>query len=286
MDKVTKVEVCWKLYQGGISPEEIPKHLEVSRATVYRWLAGIRLKGIRMYLKEYREAKRVRHRKKTDGGVKAAIYRIREEYRGCCGQKIRFLLKGEGIFVSLSTIYRVLGERYRLRRGWKKNVKRGPVEQGKKAREVMQMDTVDLGELYAYTAIDTCTREADVVILTALTAAEGARALEAHLKDFGPLGKVQKDGGSEFKREWMKKARASVGSIRTSRPYRKNEQAFIERFNGILRKECVGYRQYRKHEKQTLQKLVDEYLAYYHYQRPHLSLNMLTPSAYAMSHLQ
>ena len=55
-----------------------------------------------------------------------------------------------------------------------------------------------------------------------------------------------KAGVSPFKREWSEYAHKHIPSIRTARPYKKNEQAFIERFNGILRKECLGYLKYQK----------------------------------------
>ncbi|NCN28499.1 transposase [bacterium] len=70
-------------------------------------------------------------------------------------------------------------------------------------------------------------------------------------------------------------------SIRTARPYKKNEQAFIERFNGILRKECLGYAHFNKKELHRVQDRVNRYLTYYHTQRPHLSLGMLTPQEFA-----
>jgi len=37
-------------------------------------------------------------------------------------------------------------------------------------REVIQMDTIDFGELYAFTAVDIFTREADILIAIELTA--------------------------------------------------------------------------------------------------------------------
>jgi len=54
-------------------------------------------------------------------------------------------------------------------------------------------------------------------------------------------------------------------------------EAFIERFNGILRKECLGHAHYKRHELDHVQKAVDKFLDYYHNKRPHLSLGMKTP---------
>jgi transposase InsO family protein len=139
--------------------------------------------------------------------------------------------------------------------------------------------------LYAYTCIDTYTKEVSVILKTKLDSLAGQQALREQLNFFKEIKHIQRDGGHEFKGEWENYAMKYIPTIRTSRPYKKNDQAFIERFNGILRKECLGYAQYKKKHLPVLQKRLDEYLNYYHNTRPHLSLNMLTPREFAMSHL-
>ena len=64
-----------------------------------------------------------------------------------------------------------------------------------------------------------------------------------------------------------------------ARPYRKNEQAFVESFPNTLRKECLGWCSYKLSEREELQKHVQEYLGYYHYERPPLALDIQTPLA-------
>ena len=286
-DSITKIKLCWSLYQNGISPEFIPDQLGIHRATVYRWLKGIKLYGIKEFIKRYQRAKTGRRQpRKTDPVTKVRIYKIRKDNHNCCGEKIQYYLKqAYGQKVSVSTIYRILNEKYILRSKWKKYCIRGYVKKGLKPRESIQIDTVDLGSLYAFTAIDTFTKEVDVIIKPKLTALAGKQALQQHLKRFKAIEHVQRDGGSEFKREWNDYAVKHIKSIRTARPYKKNEQAYIERFNGILRKECVGYLHYRKKDLNTLQNKINTYLEYYHTKRPHLSLNMKTPNEFAMSHL-
>jgi hypothetical protein len=51
-------------------------------------------------------------------------------------------------------IYEILAEKYVIRSKWKKNQKRGPVPQASQAREVVQLDTIDFGGLFAFTAVD------------------------------------------------------------------------------------------------------------------------------------
>lgn len=285
-ERATAMQVCWHLVRSGVSPEAIPEKIGVHRATVYRWLTGMRRAGITEFIRRYRRAKKGHRHRKTDPVLKAHIYAIREAKRRCCGEKIRyFLAKDYREEASVSTIYRILGEKYQLRSKWKKNMKRGKALVGTKPREVVQTDTVDFGNVYAFTAIDTYTKEPAVVLKDRLDSAAGAEALEEHLSFFGPIESIQRDGGPEFKDAWDVLARMRIPRIRTARPYRKNEQAFIERFNGILRKECLGYGPYKAADIPRLQELLTVYLRYYLYERPHLSLNMQTPHQFAMSHL-
>lgn len=278
-DSVTKIKLCYTLWKNNVSPEVLPAQLGVHRSTVYRWIRGFKRKGIQKFIRDYKQAKKGRKRpRKTAALAKVRILKIREEYKGCCGQKIRYILKRDyGMNVSVSTIYRILAQKYVLRSKWKKYSKRGFVRKGAQPREVIQTDTVDFGGIYAFTSIDTYTKEVSVILKPTLTAKAGQQALRVQLAAFGRIGHIQRDGGSEFKKEWQQYATKHIPSIRTARPYKKNEQAFIERFNGILRKECLGYAKYKKRDLSKIQKKVNDYLHYYHTKRPHLSLNMLTP---------
>lgn len=283
INNTTRIKICNSLLDNGISPEEIPIQLGIHRSTVYRWKKKIKQKGINKFVRDYISAKKGRRQpRKTDPLTKICIFKIRQEYHNCCGEKIRYILKKEyGKDISVSTIYHILGERFVLRSKWKKYAKRGFVKKGIKPREVIQTDTVDFGNIFAFTAIDTYTKEASVIIKPALTAQAGKEALEKQLQYFKTIDHIQRDGGSEFKREWQEYAIKHIQSIRTARPYKKNEQAFIERFNGILRKECLGYITYKKEDLIKVQEKVNQFLFYYHTKRPHLSLNMKTPAEFA-----
>jgi len=69
-------------------------------------------------------------------------------------------------------------------------------------------------------------------------------------------------------------------------PISVNCTAYIERFNGILRKECLVYVKYKKEDLDMVQNKVNKYIEYYHKVRPHLSLNMKTPYEFvSMLHL-
>ena len=127
------------------------------------------------FIDQYLSAKKgPRAERKIDALVKFWVWELREKHRGCCGQKIQhYLEKEKGFHLAVPTIYRILAEKYVLRTKWKKKQKRGPVPKAKKAREVIQMDTVDFGEVFAFNGIDIFTKEADVVLRSSLTFHDG-----------------------------------------------------------------------------------------------------------------
>jgi transposase InsO family protein len=287
MKSIPLIEHAWELHKAGLSVEEISAKIGKHRSTIFRWFAGIRLKGIRKFLKDYQRAKTGRRQKrKTDPITKARVYAIREEFRQCCGEKIQYwLIHRHGQRVALSTIYRILNQKYILRKKYGRNIPRGPVPKASKPREVIQTDTVDFGQLFAFTAIDTFTREAWVVIADELTAKAGQQALKEHFTYFNFTEILQRDGGPEFKAEWGEEAKHFCNRIRTARPYKKNEQAFIEVFNRSLRKECLGWTKYRKSDLEMVKAKVLDFLDYYNNVRPHLSLSLQAPKVY-LSHLR
>lgn len=273
----TQLELAWELHGAGVKVEVIAERVGKHRTTVYRWLKGMRSLGVREFIGEYKEAKKRPRRRKVDPYIERRILSIRQEHHDCCGEKIVYWLKKEGIDLSRSTVYRVLNRHLRLRPQGRRNRVRGPVPRAKGPREVIQMDTVDFGGLYAYTAIDTYTREAQVVLLPSLTSEDGRQALDVVMAYFGSCKVLQTDGGKEFRGEFEQRVSCYAQRHRVARPYRKNEQAFVESFHRTLRKECLGWWKYKPSEREELQNEIQQYLDYYHYERPHLGLGMQTP---------
>ena len=123
------------------------------------------------------------------------------------------------------------------------------------------MDTVMFGSLFAFTAIDIHTREADILVAPALTAAYGCTFLEqAMTRRFdGWVELIQTDGGSEFKESFARNVLTYCQRHRVARPYKKNEQAYIESFNRTVRKECLGWLHYRLEDLPECQRNVDAF---------------------------
>lgn len=277
----TRITMCWELYEQGMPKSHIAQRLGKHRETIHLWIKGIQECGLSNFLDRYSKAKKgERKKRQVDPMIKRKVWAIRGREYDCCGQKIQYFLQLEqGIHLSVPKIYEILAEKYVIRSKWKKNKARGEFPRASGPREVIQMDTIDFGGLFAFTAIDIYTREADILIAPALTAKFGCQFLHQSMRRRfgGHVQLLQTDGGPEFKAEFTSNAPLFCDCHRVSRPYRKNEQSYIESFNRTVRKECLGWNKYHAEEIDECTQLVESFIERYHYHRPHMSLNMTPP---------
>jgi len=278
MTNHTLMTLAWELHEQGISKTHIAQKLGKHRETIILWIQGIQTYGLLGFLDRYDRAKKgPRLRRQVDPILKRWVWKIREREMDCCGEKIAYYLKRDHrVRLAPSKIYEILHEKYILRSKWKKNQERGPIPAATKPREVIQMDSIDFGGLFAFTGIDICTREADILLAPALTAAFGYQFLtQSMTRRFnGHVHLLQTDGGSEFKDEFKQHVAVYCDRHRVARPYKKNEQAYIESFNRTVRKECLGWMIYRPDDLPSCTHLVEQFLDRYHYDRPHMGNGM------------
>lgn len=233
MNRLSQIALTWDMYCAGTPKTTIATSLGVNRETVRLWIQGIEAheQGLQGFFETYTNAKKGKRKKrKITGFVKEHIYHLREKYRECCGQKIQVYLERDlGVHLSVKTIYSLLAEKYQLKSKWKKNTARGPVPVAERAREVIQMDSIDFGDIYIFTSVDIFTREAVIQAYNSLTSLDGYRFLRhAFGSRYGTTELLQTDGGSEFKDTFKKNVHTYAQRFRVARPYRKNEQAYIE----------------------------------------------------------
>jgi transposase len=282
MKKENTIRTGFHMYRTGVSPQEIARELSVHRATVYRWIKDFRYLGLERTLKKRSKAMARTQSRKITGIVKNRICRIRREKRDCCGEKIQYYYQKEyGEKVSISKIYEVLNERGRIQRRYKKEPKYGEAPVGTYDRDVVQGDTVDFGGIYAYTYVDTFNRQAFVDLELDLESYSGLASLGSLHKVFGDIYLLQTDGGPEFEGHFSKNVLQYAQKHRVSRPYKKNEQSYIESFNRTLRKECFGWCKYTVSELPSMLDSLEDFLRFYNSERPHLGLDMKTPNEVA-----
>lgn len=278
MQNITKITLAWELHETGVMQKDIAAQLKVNRDTLRLWFRNVERYGVLLFLDRYTNAKKgPRLRRQVDPLLKRYVWEIREREMDCCGEKIQYYLERDRhIHLAVSKIYEILAEKYILRSKWKKNQERGVVPKAFTPREVVQMDTIDFGELFAFTGIDIFTREADVLITSALTAEYGYQFLRKSMgrRFNGHVHLLQTDGGPEFKETFKSHVREYCDRHRVARPYKKNEQSYIESFNRTVRKECLGWTKYRIRDQVRCTNLVEAFLDRYHYDRPHMGKGM------------
>ena len=283
MQNITKITLAWELHEQGVMQKDVAAQLEVNRDTLRLWFTGIEAYGLLPFLDHYQNAKKgPRVGRRIDPILKRYVWAIREREMDCCGEKIQYYLEQEyRIHLASSTIYEILAEKYILRSKWKKNQARGVIPTASQPQEVVQMDTIDFGELFAFTGVDICSREADVFVAPALTASYGYQFLQRSMQRrfHGHVRLLQTDGGPEFKEEFKTHVHEYCDRHRVARPYKKNEQSYVESFNRTVRKECLGWTKYRAYELPQCMQLVETFLDRYHYHRPHMGLGMRRPLA-------
>lgn len=277
----TKIVLAWELYEAGLPKIHIADRLCVNRDTIRLWIKGIVKEGLEGFLNSYVDAKKgERIGRQVDPILKRWVWEIRNREKECCGQKIQYFLDLEhGVHISVPKIYEILSEKYIIKSKWKKNGKRGPVPKAVSSREVIQVDTIDFGDIFAFTAVDIFSREADVLLRPALTSQDGVIFLDTCMERRfdGHTELLQADGGPEFKDKFKQRVSIYADRFRISAPYKKNEQSYIESFNRTVRKECLGWSKYKVRELPELTGYVEEFLDRYHYHRPHISLGMKPP---------
>jgi hypothetical protein len=281
MQNSTLITLCWELYEQGMPKARIAERLGKHRETIHIWIKNVGRYGLLPFLERYEQARKgERKRRQVDPIVKRFVWKIRERELNCCGQKIQYFLEGEhGIHLSVPKIYEILAEKYVIRSKWKRNKARGLIPKASVPREVVQMDSIDFGDIYAFTAIDTFTREADILLAPELTARQGTTFLfQSMRRRFdGHVHLIQTDGGPEFKADFLSNVPLFCDRHRVARPYRKNEQSYIESFNRTVRKECLGWNKYLLRDLKECTEMVESFLKRYHYHRPHMGLGMRPP---------
>jgi len=96
----------------------------------------------------------------------------------------------------------------------------------------------------------------------------------------GAPSRIVCDNGTEFTSKamffWSKESRVGLGFIQPGKP---TQNAFVESVNGKFRNECLNLHWFRTIEEARYE--IDLWRTHYNHERPHSSLNYLSPVAFA-----
>lgn len=270
-----------RMVRSGKSIREVARHFGYSHSAVVKWCQKVH-PDVRQFRVIPTETSRPRHHPmELDETVIDRILVLRDTTRRGA-EFIHVLLRKEGVTVSLSSVKRTLSRHGRTKYSkWKKWHQGTPRPLPEAPGQLVEADTIHVGrkdgtELYVYTLIDLHSRWVYATPARHISAAGGASfALTGNKIAPFQFQTVQTDHGPEFSTWFTKKLLEQQITHRYTRIRKPNDNAHIERFNRTIQEECISR---LSHDLVTWQKALPEYLHYYNHERPHMSLDWLTPA--------
>lgn len=198
-----------------------------------------------------------------------------------CAEVLQYLLKRDGVNVSLSSVKRTLRRCNLVNHSkWKKWHIYPPRLMPEKPGVLVQIDTIVDGpiddRLYVYTMLDVCSRWAFALPFERVSTYKSLEVVaQARLLAPFKFLTLQSDHGAEFSKYFTKQLLAQGLMHRHSRVRTPTDNGHLERFNRTIQEECLN-RIPRKLS--VYRKEIPEYLAWYNEQRPHMALDMKSPS--------
>jgi transposase InsO family protein len=287
----------------GRSVARTARHFGFSRPTVYRWLA--RYDRLRLESLEDRPSRPVRRRRPTWTLAElVAVRRVRLAYPRWGKDKLRVLLRREGLSLSTSMVGRILDRLRRTgelreparrgisarRRAWQRPhaVRKPAGFVAARPGDLVQVDTLDVRPLPGlvlkqFTARDVVSRW-DVLELRSSASARSAVAILDALAARMPFGirALSVDNGSEFMAEFEASCAQRGIALLTLPPRSPKLNGSVERANRTHTEEFYEVTD----AEATLAELRPALLAWettYNTIRPHQALGYLTPAEYLAS---
>jgi len=236
---------------------------------------------------------RYRSKRPSDDGLRKRLRELASQRRRFGYRRLGLLLGREGIKVSNKKLYRLYTqERLTVRkRGGRKRAlgSRAPmaVPQGRNQRWSIDFvaDTLVSGRRFRIlTLVDDFTREClGLVVDTSLTGQRVVRELDriAGLRGYPCM--LVSDNGTELTANpilaWQQEHAVEWHYIAPGKPM---QNGFVESFNGRLRDECLNEHLFTSLKE--AREITEDWRIDYNTNRPHTSLNGLTPNEFAARH--
>jgi transposase InsO family protein len=269
------------------------RHFGLGRMTMHRWLKEIKHYGPIGLNEKSRRPKNTR-KTTTSWNIVIRIVQLRKQYPAWSKYKIKALLRREDIYVSASTIGRVLKRRGLIDK--KVSRKRKKAALRPKARfpkglsisqpgDMVQMDTKYImlpggRKFYQFTAIDVLTKKRVLRVYPSESSRNGAHFLKECIRGFPFLIKaVQTDNGSPFLKEFDKTCKELNLPHYYIYPRTPKQNTYVERSHRSDKREF--YQQGNVYSiLSVMQRKIKEREDIWNNVRPHEALGQLTPSEY------
>lgn len=264
-----------RMLKQGYSTRAVARHFGFSQKAISNWS---RRNESKMDMPiETKSSKPKTSPKRIPGKIRDLVATKRKEL-GRSIEVVHFAIKQEGVNISLSSVYRILRDRYLLKRKspWKKFHRTCRRPEALQPGDLVQMDTIHLmvGEkkrIYIYTIIDVHSR---IAFAWATKNISSGKSLDFFRKAPLPfqVSCIQTDHGPEFGKYFIQR----VGVMhRHSRIRKPNDNAHVERFNRTLQDECLNH---VRNDVAQINRALKKYLHHYNNTRHHFSLKFRSPN--------
>lgn len=273
-----RMQAARLVLRDGWSTRAVARHTGFDQSSIVRWVKKAHMSNQQSIPTE--SARPHHHPQQLPTDVVRAILMERYQTRRCA-EVIQYQLAKKEIVVSLSSVKRTLRRNHLVNHSkWKKwhQYPERPIPE--KPGLLVEIDTIHDGpsgnQLYVYTLLDVCSRWAYAWPSLRINTHQSARFVNMAQEEYPfRFSTIQSDHGSEFSKWFTKRCTAEGIAHRHSRIRTPNDNAHLERFNRTIQEECL-FRNGRSLRQWA--KAIPEYLRYYNTERPHMGLNMKTPT--------
>lgn len=233
---------------------------------------------------------RHRTRRSDDGALRARLRSLALARRRFGYWRLYLVLRREGVVVNHKKVYRLYREEklaVRGRRGRKRALgTRAPLALPSAQNQRWSLDFVsdalrDGCRFRVLAIVDDFTREClSLVVDTSLSGARVARELSRLIEVRGKPCSIVSDNGTELTSRAMLSWQLETGiAWHYIQPGKPQQNGFIESFNGRLRDECLNETLFST--LREARQIIEAWRIDYNEERPHTSLNGLTPNEFA-----
>lgn len=240
-------------------------------------------------LKAHRSSCRYRHKTPSNALLRAELRRLAEKYPRYGYRRLHVMLDKEQFLVNHKTTYRAYcQENLKLSRRQTRKTKRIRCKQAERPTQANEQwamdfvsDAIEGGTRFrVFAVIDVCTKQClTATVETSMPSRRVCQALEQAMEEYGRPERIIQDNGPEFASkktmQWHEDQNIIQDFIEPGKPY---QNGFCESFNARLRAECLDTHCFRSiaHARE----LIEAWRLEYNAERPHSSLNYLSPDAY------
>lgn len=224
-----------------------------------------------------------------DALLRARLIELASKHNALGYPMLHAMLKSEGLVVNRKQTYRIYSdERLQLRQRKKKKLDRPRmpivVPMGVDIRWSMDFvsDQLSNGRRFRVLNVkDDYSKElVGQLVAFSISGAMVARFLSQLIEQRSAPDQITCDNGTEFTSKamffWQKESGVKLAFIQPGKP---TQNAFVESLNGRFRRECLDQHWFRSLDEAT--QIIDAWRDHYNNERPHSTLNYMTPAAFA-----